>query len=287
MGEFTRRFQSTTSVFMGGGWWGVRRNLVKLTLYSLYGWSLALVPGVIYAVARLWRREWPRRWEKLIFILLWVAPAWTYYAIVHMGQQGLVFVFLPALLLISAVALTRLLFTQTHELIVATVILVIINVGIFCLSPEYPIGGDRLRLLTRATLVNSDHYYQDRFEVIKSNFAPESTAIVAANWHHVEYYLPEYARLPFGVGSKWENDEGSPIGNPYDTVATPAELGLQLDSKGQAAIVVFDPHLMAFNDSPSSVYRLPLEHGGTLEYFLLAGERAFHWGARSFGVVEK
>jgi hypothetical protein len=284
MGEFTRRFQSTTSVFMGGGWWGVRRNLVKLTLYSLYGWSLALVPGVIYAVARLWRREWPRRWEKLIFILLWVAPAWTYYAIVHMGQQGLVFVFLPALLLISAVALTRLLFTQTHELIVATVILVIINVGIFCLSPEYPIGGDRLRLLTRATLVNSDHYYQDRFEVIKSNFAPESTAIVAANWHHVEYYLPEYAILPFGVVGKWEKGEGSPMESHQEVVARPAEMGLQLDERGQATIVVFDPYLMAFSESPASAPGLPLEHGGELAYFVLTGEQTFHFGSDSLGV---
>jgi len=290
MGEFSGRFQSTTSVFMGAGWWGVRRNLIKLTLYSVYGWSLALVPGglytIAYAIARLRRREWPRRWERSFFLLLWIAPALIYYIIVHMGQQGLIFIFLPALLLFSAVGMARLLATRSRWLIAATAVLVALNIGVFCLVPEYPLGPGSQRLLTRATLVNSDHYYQDRFEAIEENLAPESTAILAANWHHVEYYLPGYAGLPFGVISKWEKDEGSPMGNLEQLVATPTELGLQLDRQGLAAIVVFDPNLMAFSESLTSAHELPLEHGGSLEYFVLTGEQAFYYGPQSFGVRE-
>jgi len=281
---FTRRFQSTTSVFMGAGWWGIGRNVRKLTMYTLYGWSVALVPGAIYAVSRFRRREWQRCWEKPIFLLLWTAPALIFYTIVHMGQQGLIFVFLPALLLVSAVGLTRLLTTQPGWLIVTTVALVALNAGIFCLVPEYPLGPSAQRLLTRATLVNSDGYYQDRFRAIEENFAPEFTAILAASWHHVEYYLPQYTRLPFGVVGKWEKGEGNPRGNPQEVVATPAELGLRLDGRGQAAIVVFDPDLMAFSESPTSAHKLPLEHGGTLVYFVLTGEQAFHYGPHSFGV---
>jgi hypothetical protein len=288
-GAFTRRFQSTTSVLMGGGWWGIRRNLIKLTMYTLFAWSLALIPGVIYAAKRLFHREWPRDWERVLFLGLWIVPPVAFYALIHMGQQGLVFVFLPALLLLSAVGLLRLLGGNREKRWVtslATVGLVICNSAIFCLAPEYPLGGDRWRLLTRATLANSDRYYGDRFEAIEENFDSQSTAILAAKWHHVEYYLPDYLPLPFGVVGKWEKGEGNPIGNPQEVVATPTELGLRLDGRGQAAIVVFDPELMAFNKSPTSVHELPLEHGGTLEYFALTGEQAFHYGTSSFGVRE-
>jgi hypothetical protein len=286
MGEFGRRFQSTTSVFMGAGWWGVRRNLIKLTLYSVYGWGTALIPAIIYGIARLWRREWPEQWEKPIFLSLWIAPALIFYSIIHMGQQGLVFVFLPALLLFSAVGLARMFATRSRWLTVGAAVLLALNVSVFCLAPEYPLGPDSQRLLTRATLVNSDRYYQDRFEAIEENFAPASTAILAANWHHVEYYLPEYERLPFGIVSKWEQGAGNPTGNRQEVIATPTELGLQPDDQGQAIIVVFDPHLMAFSETPSSAQKLPLRHGGSLEHFVLTEGQALHYGADSFGVLD-
>jgi len=285
MGAFASRFQSTTSVLMGAGWRGIGYNLRKLTMYSLYGWSVALTPSVVYTTSRFWRREWPQRWERSIFLILWIVPSLLFYTLIHMGQQGLLFVFLPALLLLSAVGLTRLLTTRPRWLVMATVVLVLLNIGIFCLVPEYPLGPGTQRLLTRATLVNSDRYYQDRFRAIEENFDPESTAILAAHWHHVEYYLPEYVKLPFGVVSKWERGEGSPRGNPQEVVATPTELGLQLDGQGQAAIIVFDPDLMAFSENPTSVYGLSLEHGGGMKYFVLTGEHSFHYGARSFGVI--
>lgn len=288
MGAFTHRFQSTTSVFFGGGWWGVQRNGRKLVMYTLYGWSLALVPAVIWGIVWLRRRQWPQQWEKAIFLLLWIVPSLLFYIIIHMGQQGLVFVFLPALLLVGARGLEGLLGKGPTErwLALATAIAVLLNAGIFCLVPEYPLGPGTQRLLTRDTLVNSDRYYQDRFRAIERNFTPESTAILAANWHHVEYYLPEYMRLPFGVVGKWEKGEGNPRGNPQEVVATPTELGLRLDDRGQAAIVIFDPALMAFSESPTSAHKLSLKHGGALEYFVLTGDQAFHYGTRSFGVRE-
>jgi len=285
MGEFSRRFQSTTSVFMGAGWWGVGYNVRKLAMYTLYGWNVVLAPGAIYAAARLWRREWPTSWEKLVYLCLWIAPSLLFYTIVHMGQQGLIFVFLPALLLVGAVGLTRLLATRPRWLIGTAALLIVLNAGVFCLAPEYPLGPNSQRLLTRATLVNSDRYYQDRFQAIEDNFAPASTAILAAHWHHVEYYLPEYKKLPFEVGTEQEKDEGQPRGNPNPTVATPAELGLQPDSQSRAIIVVFDPYLMAFSESPTPARELPLKHGESLQYFELSEGQTFHYGSQSFGIA--
>jgi hypothetical protein len=133
-------------------------------------------------------------------------------------------------------------------------------------------------------LADADRYYEDRFEAIASRFDPRSTAILASNWHHVEYYLPEYAVLPFEVVSKWEMGEGSPTEDRGEVVANPAEMGLQLDGQGQAVIVVLDPELMAFSESPTSTSELPLRNGETLEYYVLTGNQAFHYGRRSFGV---
>jgi hypothetical protein len=286
MGTFGRRFQTTTSVFVGAGWWGVQRNVRKLTMYTLYGWGLALLPAVATVIRRLFRREGPARWDKAIFLLLWIAPAVLFYALAHMGQQGLVFVFLPSLLLISAVGLERLLAARPRWLIATTTVLVALNAGIFGLSPEYPLGAGPVRVLTRATLVNSDSYYEDRFQAIEENFPPASTAILAADWHHVEYYLPAYTLLPFDVVSKWEKGEGSPRGPRREVTAGPAEFGLQPDEGGQVVVVVFDPYLITFSESPALAQELPLRReGGSLSYFVLSEAQGFHYGTSSFGVT--
>jgi hypothetical protein len=44
MGDFSGRFQSSTSIFAGAGLWGLRRNLIKLVLYTGYAVALAAVP---------------------------------------------------------------------------------------------------------------------------------------------------------------------------------------------------------------------------------------------------
>jgi hypothetical protein len=285
LGAFSERFDATTSLFLGAGWFGLSRNLRKLGMYTAYGWGAATASLASYLLRRTGR---PRidgvQWQRVLFPLSWTLPSLFFYAAVHMGQQGLVFVFLPALLLFSAAGLTRLLPSRRRWLVVATVVLMVINASVYCLAPEYPVGGDRLRLLTRATLADADRYYEDRFEAIASRFDPRSTAILASNWHHVEYYLPEYAVLPFDVVSKWEMGEGSPTEGHGEVVAKPAEMGLRLDGQGRAVIVVLDPELMAFSESPASTSELPLRNGETLEYYVLTGNQAFHYGGRSFGV---
>ncbi|NJO00147.1 MAG: hypothetical protein HC875_41570, partial [Anaerolineales bacterium] len=225
-------------------------------------------------------------WEKTAFLALWILPALLFYALIHMGQQGLVFVFLPALLLWSATGLVSLLAQRPQALVAATAILVALNVGVFCFAPEYPLGPERQRLLTRETLVNSDHFYQDRFEAIKQHFSHESTLILAANWHHVEYYLPEYTHLPFNIGSKWEHDAGAPANaRPQVINANPTSFGLSSNAQGQTIVIVFDPELNIFNETVDRTNELELAHGGELHYFALAEDDHFYLGSGSFGVL--
>jgi len=173
------RFEKTTSVFAGAGWFGLRRNLIKLTLYTLYAWSVALLPAAVYAGYRLYRRQMPRRWENILFLLIWALPPLLFYLLIHMGQQGLVFIFLPVLLVLSAESLKRLFPAKPVLLFAGVAVIVLFNMAVFCWLPEYPVGSPVLRLLTRATLANSDAYYQTRFAAIKQNFPPDTTVIVA------------------------------------------------------------------------------------------------------------
>ena len=283
-GAYTRRFQSTTSVFLGAGWWGVRRNVVKLVLYTAYGWSLAAAPLGVSLIDRLCRRDRTVRWERVGFLALWIGPSLLYYALVHMGQQGLVFVFLPALLLISAEGVDRLWEARAVWGMVAVGTILAINSAIFCLVPEYPLGEGGQRLLTREAVEATDAYYGDRFEAIRKTFPPDATAIVAASWHHVEYYLPEYVVLPFDLVAKREKGAGDPLGNPDgDAIIRGGDLGLDPED-GEVFFVVFDPALMDFVQRGGRFSSLPLARGDGLSFWTLGAEEGFHYGTESFGV---
>lgn len=286
MGDFSERFQATTSLFMGAGWFGLSRNLRKLSMYTAFGWSVALAPLAFYALLRMRQRQFRASWERVSLLLTWALPSLCFYTVIHMGQQGLVFVFLPVLLLASAIATVRLLERRGWATLAAGVTaLALANAVLFIALPEYPLGGEQFKVLSWDTLRNNDAYYQERFHATREHFPAENTAILAANWRHVEYYLSEYVRLPFDVEAKWEKGEGNPIATHPEVVATPVEMGLQPDEGGQAIIVIFDPVLTTFNESPASVHELPLKYGGALEYFVLEGDQAFHYGADSFGPV--
>ena len=194
-----------------------------------------------------------------------------------MGQQGLVFVFLPALLLLGAMGLDRLL--ATRQAWMAAALLVAAQAAVFVLVPEYPLGAGTQRLLTRETVVNSDRYYADRFAAIRENFPPESTVILAANWDHVRYYLPEYKVLHFVVVSEWEVGTGLALNlDREQQVLSIANLGLKANAQGEAAVVLFDDDLNQFNASPAQTQYLALPGRNLLAYLPLRSEDRLHYG---------
>jgi len=281
--KYTTRFNTSTSIFMGAGWWGLRRNLRKLTMYTLFGWSAGLLPFLAYGVVVLRRRQWPRNWEKSLFFALWLAPTLLFYTLIHMGQQGLVFIFLPALLLWGARGLTAL-FEKRRALVTLAGLLVALNAAIFCFLPEAPLPASNLRLLTRAALLNSDDYYNDRFAAIRSRFSPRSTAILAANWHHVEYYLPDYPLIPLNVASKWEPNAGR-ISNPSgeERRITIQDLGPVATDRSVVHLIVFDPSLFPFNDSQDFTQVISLPHHGEMEVLTLRKDQMLYCGD-TFGI---
>lgn len=286
MGAFSKRFQSTTSIFDGAGLFGLRRNLIKLSMYTLYGWGIAFFPALAYLFVKWQRRAWLVKWDKMVFMALWALPSVLFYTFIHMGQQGLVFVFLPALILISAVGVVRWLKTNKSRWIMAAGILSA-NILIFCLVPEFPLGANSVRLLTFDTLRNSDHYYQDRFVTINNNFDPQSTIILSSDWHHVNYYLPEYKVYPFTLGSKWEIDAGVPENGNETIVVNPEASNLTPDPSGEVTAVIFDTEIESFNQSSELVQKLSLPNGGYLEYMEFNSGNPLVINPASFGLRSK
>ena len=285
MRNFSDRFQTTTSIFMGAGMTGFMRNATKLILYSAFGWGIVLLPAAYFAVRQFLKMRESRPGERSIFLVLWISPALMYYLLVHMGQQGLIFVFLPALILIGAVGLDAAFLHRASLLWVSALVLILINSSIFLLLPEYPFGAGQQRMLTRQTLANSDRYFDERFDTIRSNYSPNSTLILAKNWHHVQYYLPAYNVLAFDIGGKREVDEGLPVNNTANIKeGNPTAYGLV---PGDASLLVFDPELILFASSTNLLEFLDLPTQGVMGVMEFPAQASLSVNADSYGLIEK
>jgi Dolichyl-phosphate-mannose-protein mannosyltransferase len=282
--DFTASFMNSTSLLSGAGTFGLKRNIVeKLIPYTLYAWSLAALLA-LYWLARLpgsWRNWLTNR--KVWFLILWITPVLAFYAFIHMGQQGLVFVFMPALWLVSAAGLYVLLAARPAALLVSTAVLVLVSAGIFVLLPTYPLGENAPKLLTYATLRESDQSWSNKIALVEANFAPENTLLLAANWRHVEFYLSDYHYAAFTVGSKYELTEGEPVGADYtNQPVSAAQLGL---TPGQDwNVVLMDDELQAFASDPSSLQQMTMPDGFTLSYFTIKPDEAYWTDGEVFGV---
>jgi hypothetical protein len=156
MGEFSDRFQESTSIFMGAGMAGVQRNGSKVVFYTLYGLSLTILPMIIYGTWVFGKRIQKSGVEKLFFLAFWITPALFFYLAIHMGQQGLIFVYLPALILLGSVSIVQIFRGKRVLLIASAGGILLFNVAFFTLIPEYPLGPGTQRMLTSDTLRNSD-----------------------------------------------------------------------------------------------------------------------------------
>jgi 4-amino-4-deoxy-L-arabinose transferase-like glycosyltransferase len=281
-------FNTTTSIVSGGGLWGLSRNLRKLSMYTLYGGSLAMLPAFAYGAWRLVQPEGILRRRRFWVLALWMVPSLLFYTFIHMGQQGLVFVFLPALFIISVESLRRL--TASRRLLWWGVAggVVVFNLALFLVVPTFPLGGERFKILTWDTIRRQDAYYQDRLAVVQREFTPNNTALVGSNWRHLQYYLPAYPLIRFGIISKWELGEGQ-ARNPWqETQAfTPQELGLTPAADGTCFVILFDDNLVAFNDTPQRAATHPLPGGGQLTYLELRKGDRFYLGPDSFGIASE
>lgn len=289
---FSAAYQDSTSIFRGGGLWGLSRNLIKLGQYTAYAWGAGIVAIAAWLLVRIRRKQYGQKrptqrsslgpWfgaehEQLWFILLWIAPPLGFYTLIHMGQQGLVFVFLPALVLLSAAACVEIgRRVGDRAMNLTAIALVGLNAAVFVFAPEFPLGSDSIKLLTRATIEHQDRDMQSRIDAIRSTYAPDQAVIIAAQWRHVEYYLPEYKTIRFGVVNRWEREGGLPIARPDESIEYHlSDLGLNPQG---ASVILFDPELVDLAEDPSAIDR------GALNLLPWAPDRVLRLSPDTFGL---
>lgn len=255
-----------------GGLAALARNVSHLAAYTAYAANLALVPVLLalWHVARDSRLRERLRDPRVVWMALWLVPSWLFYTLAHMGSPGLVYVFLPALLLIAAVYLGRWFAPEPRAGGVswragAVALLCGANAFIFLGTPTDLYLGRSLRVLNYSSLVAHDRYLTTRVSAIRGQFDPQTTLVLATDWRFAEYYLPEY-RVLFFV----------PAGNPplllardrtelYTSPGDPALGGGSTES-----IVLFDAGARPFYRG-AALDCVSLADGSCLAYARAAG----------------
>ncbi len=158
-------------------------NLRDTAAYVFYALYFSAVP-VGLGLLRLARTAAGRRLDPAlaVWLGLWVGPPLAFYTLVHVGDPGYVFSFLPALLLVGAYGLRGL--GRAFEAVLLGFAL--LNAGVFFFHP---------RVLTYPGLVAADQALAERLSLL-DRFPPESTLVVAAeSYRALQFYRPAYAHL--------------------------------------------------------------------------------------------
>ena len=159
-----------------------------------------------------------------MFLTAWSLPSVLFYVLIHVGEYGYVFSFLPAALLAAVWGVSRLARSAAASrgerfgraaFAVPVALMTALNMGLFLLAPP-AMSADRLA--ARETILGS------KIETIKENFNPSTTLIVSIfDEQQVEYYLPGFRH--FGM-------------DPMEEPRASLELGPSI-----SAVVIFDDFL--------------------------------------------
>jgi hypothetical protein len=176
-------------------------NIGRLVMYILYGVGVGLIP-VGWALVRDWRalkdhllRDW-----RAQTIALWVGPALAYVTFIHLRQPGHTFTIMPAFMIIAGLAtalVARYLerFNQNAWLLV-TGLVIVCNSLFFLFGPASLFGSSRLIFSTPTwtTIREYDTYVIERLDMIRREFSPEETAVIAntRNFRLLDFYLRDY-----------------------------------------------------------------------------------------------
>ncbi len=275
---YSNAFFRETSLLHGAGLPGLERNLSRLYRYTLYsaGWTL-----IALVFSAPW---WRARWRQVIaggrgwFLLLWFAPSFLFYVIVHMGQHGLIFTFTPPLLLLAAglfdAAATSA--PQTIGRAPSRVSVGILAAGgaavcgalTFLFAPEHPFTGFEgdsagIKVLSAATLRNQSRDMTADFRLLRTQFPPAQTWVISPLCRQMSYYLPEYRVI-------WSDVWGTTADDATTLAAVPAS-GLSPESGGAGSSAPFGAWMHGAS-ALAPLTRLPALSGAP-RYLVLFGNR--------------
>jgi hypothetical protein len=132
--------------------------------------------------------------ERGWFLSLWIGPSVVFYVLIHMGQHGLIFTFLPALLLAAAglldVAGGRIWSGRTVGALAAAC-----GALVFLFAPEYLLlPGGKIKVLNAATLRHLDASLGSEVRLVRALSSQERNGQtwVFSPWaRQMGYYAPD------------------------------------------------------------------------------------------------
>jgi hypothetical protein len=281
--SFSQDFWDTTSVLHGAGVSGIRNNLMRIIPYTAYALLLAGLP-LLYWLPQI--RHWQSglRSRKFWFLALWLLPTLLFYTFIHMGQQGLVFVYMPVLFLLSAEALYQLFKTRPSVLWGTSGVIALVSAVVFVLGPTYPLGADQFKMLTYSTLRENDDRLAGKLAAVRDQFDPQNTLLISTDWRHLEYYLGEFTQVRMAIndaGAISDNDETLPkdyVGKPYNFEQ------FTLEANPDWHVVVMDEELMPYSADTLEVVEAP--GGSSFGYLTLNDEQSIEFTPEHIAVVQ-
>lgn len=226
-------------------------NFTFLLRAIVFVLGFGMLPG-LWALGR-WRRSLlsllRRDWRGQV-LLLAIAPGFLYFLAVHIKRQGHSFTIMPALIILAAVAIVGLVQTlePRYPRAWAIVLALVIggNAAFFLFGPA--------EFRTRAKIQAFDRTYVERLAVIRANFPPATTAVLASKPYGrlPEVYLPDYVFPNL-------SDRRSEI-----PVSLPAQT---------RTLVLLDDKIYSKPEQDRGFQKLPLSGKGYLRYLAIPGDR--------------
>lgn len=174
---------------------GAADNLAMI-VYSL-GWAFAAAVPVmlVVALARLSAGRRPTR-SGASFFALWILPALTFYASVHIGAPGYILSVVPAFAVLAGLlfdGVTRDAGARGRRVAAGIAgAAIAANVLLFVAAPA-PFSA--------AAIAAHDRSLLDRVTYVRAHYPADATVVLAQfEYLFVTWYLPEYHALFFGPG---------------------------------------------------------------------------------------
>ncbi len=255
---------------------GMAARIARLGMITLYGVGAGLIP-VGWALLREWRvlRGNLLHDRRTQAFALWIGPALAYFIFIHLRQSGQTFTIVPAFIIIAGISTVSvggyLEWLNRKAWVIVTAFVVICNGVFFLFGPAYRFGRSADLIFnppTWAAIRNYDTEIERRLDVIRREFTPEETVVIAGprNFRLPDFYLRDY--------------------QDTSLYARLGEDAIVLPSKVHT-LVLFDDDVFPEMSVKSGLRLLSLPGGGSIRYIRWNDDQQVRMSESSFEVQKR